>query len=98
MTFEEMKEVELELRKSHEKEITKLRVDYAKDNARFEKGQIIDNDIFRILVDDIKYSTCVAYGPPCAVYIGLEMTKQNKPKKSKARESIYQNRKIKVVG
>lgn len=98
MNLEELREVESELKKKHEKEITDLRIDYAKANAKFYKGQILDDGVSRVLVDDIKYSTGVLYGPPCAVYFGFEMTKQNKPKKNKARGVIYQNRKIEVVG
>ena len=98
MNLEELKKAESDLKKKHEKEIIQLRIDYAKAHTKFEKGQILDDGVSRLLVDDIKYSAGMLYGPPCAVYVGFEMTKQNKPKKNKARGSIYQNRKIKVVG
>jgi len=91
MNISELKEGEKSIELERKKKLTRLYIEYAKSNQEFEIGQIIDNGVSRILIDDIKYSGWSFNSPPCCVYYGVECTRKNEPYKNGKRAGIRQD-------
>ena len=97
MNINDLNNEEKKLKEKCDEKIKNLRIEYAKQNVKYSVGQTIDNGVFRILIDNILYSTSRLYGEPCPVYCGVELTKKGKPRKDGSRASIYQSDKIEVI-
>ena len=99
MELSELKKREAELESDYKKSLKMLYVEFAKSNKKFSCGQIIDNGISRILIDNVIVSGWSFGSPPCCTYYGVEQTRKNQPYKSGRRAAIRQDsNKVEVVG
>ena len=99
MELSELKAKEKQLENDCKKSLNKLYIEYAKSNQSYFVGQIIDNGISRVLIDNVNFSGWSFNSPPCCVYYGVEHTRKNQPYKSGKRAGIRQDsNKIEVVG
>lgn len=89
MTLEEYKNRLKEIadeRLSKEKVLAK---EYANANNPYKVGDIVEDHIGKVLVEQIQYSYDI-FHMPCAVYIGSELKKDNSKKKNDSKREVYQ--------
>ena len=74
--------------RQHFNSIRQIKLQYAKENTKFNVGDYVTDHIGTILVESIHYDLSEI---PTAVYIGVKYTKNNKPFKSCEQRNVYQS-------
>lgn len=102
MTQEEYKKELEAIQKEYQDSLTELCKRYAFDNRKCDVGDIIEDHIGRILVQELRFSG-VPYllnrDYPRYDYCGIELRKSdNQPKKSGELRAVYDCNFIRIVG
>lgn len=97
MNIEELKELEKKAHEDYEHVMQKIACDFALSNQKFKVGDIVDNNIDRILIDKVKVSGWSFDSPPCCVYYGQCYTKGNKPFKNGSRAGVRETEKLVLI-
>lgn len=91
MTLEEYKAEKKELERTHQKELSRLARQYAYSNNPFEKGDLVEDHMGTIAVEDISYRpSSYTRDVPYCVYYGTCITKAGKPFKSGQKREVHQ--------
>jgi hypothetical protein len=88
MTLDEMKNKISEIEKENNLKIKKVYADYAFSNNPYKVGDIIEDHLCKIQIDNIKF--VILYGSASCVYYGILIQKNGKPFKNNKRGVIYQ--------
>jgi hypothetical protein len=88
MTLDEMKEEIKKIEYESSLLIKKVQKQYAMSNNPYKLGDIIEDHLCKIKIENIKYA--VLYGIPSSVYYGTLIQKNGKPFKNNKQDCIYQ--------
>ena len=93
MTYEDYKkELDIIKKEARAKEDA-LIIKYSNSNNPHKIGDVVADNIGSIVIDKIK---CCRGGKPCAIYYGVELTKNGQPNKRGDRRMIYQSNLITI--
>ena len=90
MTTEEYKNRLKEIAKEKEAKEIQLAKEYVNANNPYKVGDIVEDDIGKILVEQITITYTFSSNLPCALYIGSELNKDNSKKKNGSKRNVYQ--------
>jgi hypothetical protein len=88
MTREELDLRKDELRAEQERKLISLLKEYIDANNPVKVGDVVRDHATTIKVESVSYYLNTL--DPCAVYVGVELTKRGVPKKSGNKERVYQ--------
>jgi len=91
MTFEDYKKERYALEEKLARDISQLKIKYAKENQKYQIGDVLKRKSGdAIKVDKVKYGCPFGNYEPQAHYYGVLLTKKGEPRKDKARMCIAQ--------
>jgi hypothetical protein len=90
MTTEEYKNRLKEIAKEKEAKEIQLTKEYVNANNPYKVGDIVEDHIGKILVEQITITYTFSSNLPCALYIGSELKKDNSKKKNGSKRNVYQ--------
>ena len=98
MNREELKKAIAEIEKECIIKKNAIRIEFAKQNQRFKKGDVIEDEFLgRIIVDKVIYIYDHLRDEPSAEYIGVRVKKDNTPYKSGERLEIIERSCVKKI-
>ena len=73
------------------KEILMIQKTYAMSNNPYDVGDIIEDHIGYIRIENISPTKIMGSKYPCCIYNGLELTKKLEPRKDGRKRRVYQD-------